>query len=64
MIKVKIQNIKKAKQNTKFVVYPFTIKNGRIIITGNIKIDFIKEDIKIKIENLKITEKMKSVFVY
>ena len=48
MIKVKIQNIKKAKQNTKFVVYPFTIKNGRIIITGNIKIDFIKEDIKFK----------------
>jgi len=53
MIKVKIQNIKKAKQNTKFVVYPFTIKNGRIIITGNIKIDFIKEDIKIKIELIK-----------
>lgn len=56
MIKVKIQNIKKAKQNTKFVVYPFTIKNGRIIITGNIKIDFIKEDIKIKIEKINLKD--------
>lgn len=59
MIKVKIQNIKKAKQNTKVMVYPFTIKNGRIIITGDIKIDLTKEEIKINIEKVDLQENRK-----
>lgn len=56
MIKVKIQNVKKVKKDTKFTVYPFNVKNGRIIITGNIKLDLIKEEIKINIEKVELRE--------
>lgn len=62
MIKVKIQNVKEAKQNTKFMAYPFTVKNGRLIILGDIKIDLVKETISIQVDkvNLKNNEKDKS----